>query len=54
MGNKNVLNDKELQQVNGGMVPFLEDVSGSEIKWEKTGDEVEDIFKPGDYTAVVT
>ena len=31
MENKNVLNDKELQQVNGGMVPFLEDVSGSEF-----------------------
>ena len=35
MENKNILNDKELQQVNGGMVPFLEDVSGSEIKVEK-------------------
>ena len=54
MENKNALNDLELGQVNGGMVPFLEDVSGNEIKWEKTGDEVEDIFKPGDYTAVIT
>jgi hypothetical protein len=29
MENNNVLNDKELQQVNGGMVAFLEEVSGS-------------------------
>ena len=31
MENKNALNDRELQPVNGGMVPFLEDVSGSEV-----------------------
>ncbi len=27
MENKNALNDKELRKVNGGMIPFLEDVS---------------------------
>ena len=35
MENKNALNDKELLQINGGMVPFLEDVSGSELPNEK-------------------
>ena len=52
MENKNVLNDKELRKVNGGMVPFLEDVTSGTtqegvIKCPKCNNPIPDFILEG-------
>ena len=49
------LSEDELKQVTGGLdLNVGYENSGYDIVYKKDGVEVEDLTKPGDYTAVVT